>query len=378
MKELVSAPSNNSFFGNSTLSDMTDAYNSPTTTSEMEQLERKFDYTSAPSFVLSTMAIILNIFVINFYRKTEITVVPLLYSLIAAMDILCAVGTIYQYVTFQIYFERGEAFEVNAMIFLFMIQIGYRCSVFCNLVLAVTRTIMIFNPFYEIKIKTVKLVCVLYVVPGIALFGINTFSYCKEYKFGSKDLSYFEYVFNREFLFGSGLEDLLYDYVSKSETPLYVISIVPDLLAFIIPGIIVIATCVIQVRSIWKASKFSASFNQRHVTMTVLLMSTLFVVCNTPYSVYAAYILFSKQVPGESHSYVIILLATVFPLLNGALNPVILITRSCEMKRRFSKVLQKMKCGVGVGRLGRSGDTRATKRRETREIELGEPRKNGI
>ena len=316
---------------------------------DLERLGRKFDYICAPSILMSIMTITLNIFVIRFYRKTELTVVPLLYVLISAMDIVCAVGTVYQYITLGLYFHQGlqenVAFDVNAMIFFFLVQVSYRCSVFFNLLLAVSRTVMIWNPFCEINLKSVKLVSALYALPWIALFGMTTSYYCKKY-FGSEGFSYFEYVIDKELLFGDGLSDFYYSYVSKSETPVYIISILPELVAFIIPVIIVIITCIIQVVSLWKASRFTTNINQRHVTTTVLLMSTLFVICNTPFTVYGAYIVFAKKIPDASHEYLIITFATLLPLVNGAFNPVILITRSCEMRRRYWDVLQKMKCEV--------------------------------
>ena len=284
--------------------------------------------------------------------------VPLLYVLISVMDILCAVGTIYQYITLGLYFDQGlqenVAFDVNAMIFLFLMQVGYRCSVFFNLLLAVSRTIMIWNPFYEIDLKAVKLVSLLYALPWIALFGITTFYYSKKY-FGSEDLSYFEYVINTDLLFGDGLSDLYFNRVSTDETPVYVIRILPELVAFIIPVIIVIVTCIVQVISLWKANQSTTNINQRHVTITILLMSTLFVVCNTPFTVYGAYFLFTKKMPGASHEYLIITFATMLPLVNGALNPVILMTRSCEMRRRIWDVLQKMKSSRRVEGSGEIG-----------------------
>ena len=302
--------------------------------------------------------------------------VPLLYVLISVMDILCAVGTIYQYITLGLYFNQGlqenVPFDVNAMIFLFLIQVGYRCSVFYNLLLAVSRTIMIWNPFYEIDLKAVKLVSLLYTLPWIALFGITTFYYGKKY-FGSEDLSYFEYVINTDLLFGDGLSDLYFNRVSRAETPVFVIRILPELVAFSIPVIIVIVTCIVQVISLWKTSQSTTNINQRHVTITILLMSTLFVVCNTPFTVYGAYFLFTKKMPGASHKYLIITFATMLPLVNGALNPVILMTRSCEMRRRIWDILQKMRCGGGAEGSRRDIGAATT---ESNDLELEERTEN--
>ena len=146
-----------------------------------------YNYTSALTIPLCIMSITLNFFIIRFYWKSELTIVPLLYTLIASLDIICAIGVIYKCIAFSInpYDERinnfdrlinyntTDAFDVHAMIFYFLIRVSYRCSVFCNLVLAVSRTIMILKPFYHINLKMVKLACILSAVPWIVLNGIN-------------------------------------------------------------------------------------------------------------------------------------------------------------------------------------------------------------
>ena len=111
--------------------------------------------------------------------------VPLLYTIIALLDFLCAIGSFYKYVvvlleTFNIVEDR-TVLDVNAMIFFFLMQVSSRCSVFCNLVLAVSRTIMILDPFYQMNIKSLKLACILYCVPWIVLYGINVHVFHRPY-----------------------------------------------------------------------------------------------------------------------------------------------------------------------------------------------------
>ena len=133
-------------------------------------------YASAPSIFLSIMTITLNIFVIKFYWKKELTVVSLLYTFIALLDILTAIGIIHLNVIFLLYdkelISEGTG-NVNVIISSFFKEISYICSVFSNLVLAVSRTIMILKPFYQINSRRVQLACVLYSVPWIVLYGLN-------------------------------------------------------------------------------------------------------------------------------------------------------------------------------------------------------------
>ena len=319
-------------------------------------------YINTPGLALSIITITLNIFVIKFYWKSELNVVPLLYISIASLDILTALGTIHLNVLVLLknlngYFIDENGFDrsadVNLMIVTFFIQISCRCSVFCNLVLAVSRTVMILKPFYQINIKLVKLACVLYAVPWIFLYGLNVHEFYSDYANISA---------GGGFLMGMGLASKIWQALDKSNALDYdiinvmlnIVWILPDLFAFIVPVIIVTITCVIQMISLRRSSQFPTSSNQRHVTITVVLMSTVFVLCNTPLAAYMATYVVSymtrdpemiKAVIGEESEIfvaVITLFATVLPILNAALNPVIIISRSSGMRRKFTDSIQRM------------------------------------
>ena len=274
----------------------------------------------------------------------------LLYTLIASMDIFCASGTIYQFIIVGLQLQNKihlgvKAFDINAMVFLFFMQVGYRCSVFGNLVLAVSRTKTIFNPFYQISKKMVKKACTLYAVPLIVLYGITVYAYSDGLTYYHGKSTYFGYTFHYGYLIGSWLSFLVMDLFSFSsgrDSLRETLMALPDFIALITPVVIIVITCFIQIFSIWKANQFATSSNQRHVTITVLLMSTLFVVCNSPPCVYMAEWL-GMVGPSSSHENYSIVLGNVPPVVNGALNPVIIVSRSREMKRKFMNILQRMK-----------------------------------
>ena len=306
-------------------------------------------YSGAPSFLLSIMTITLNIFVIKFYWRSELGLVPLLYIFIASLDILSAIGIIYLCLTFVLdatdIIDDGD---VHLMILTFFKQISYRCSVFCNLVLAVSRTIMILKPFYHISINKVKLTCILYAVPWIVLYGFNVKQFYSAYT---------KWIHLNGFLMGAGFADRIT--LSGSDL-FFIVSILPDLVGFLVPVIIVLITCIIQVISLQRSNQFPTSLNQRHVTITVLMMSTLFVICNSVHCSYMITLvicilaenfdLSSELVNGKRFDFVTALSATALPILNAALNPVIIITRSSGMRRKFSDSLQRMLRWVRVRR----------------------------
>ena len=318
--------------------------------------QETYVYPSIPCILLSIMAITLNIFVINFYRKSQLTVVPLLYTLIATADIICAIGVIHKYFVALLFLKNyiGErTVDINAMIFFFLIQISCRCSVFCNLMLALSRTVMILNPFHRINVKAVKLASFLYILPWIVLNGININEFKTQYFCIMSDFGH---------LIGTGLGKKIYEtwpFTLDTHIRWYVAAMIPDFAAFVIPVIIVIITCIIQVISLHRSSQFPTSSNQRHVTITVLLMSTLFVLCNTPYSVYltSLYVFLSSRSFDlldkwtlDQFTLITLLFETLLPVFNTALNPVIIITRSCGMRRRFVESLQRLLIWVKIRR----------------------------
>ena len=316
--------------------------------------EEIYTYTSIPCLLLSIMTVILNIFLIRYYWKRELTIVSLLYTFIASLDTVCAIGVIYKYLVILLVIRENIteiSLQDQAKIFYFLIQVSYRCSVFCNLLLAVSRTIMILNPFYQINLKFVKLACILYAVPWIVLNGVNIDEF--------RDF-YYDKIYQYAFLIGAGLSikvGNIYPYYEDLLDVMYIIMMLPDFIAFIIPVIIVIITCIIQVISVWRSSQFPTSSNQRHVTITVLLMSTLFVICNSVHSGYLAtliaailardYDLNMALTTGNTFEVISMLSATLFPMLNAALNPVIIITRSSGLWRSFLDFWQTILRSVG-------------------------------
>ena len=325
----------------------------------MTQLEPYYD-TSIPSILLSFMTVILNIFVINYYRKSELTTVPLLYTSIAIADILCAIGVTHQAIAMSLFVKEvisEDTLSFNSMIFYSLIQISYRCSVFYNLLLAVTRTIMILRPFHQIKIGIVKAACILYVLPWVVLSVINMYQFHFTDKYQAK--TFVDQIYNNLLYMASGLGVLLNlsnPTADEYRVKFFTLVTLPDVISFLIPVMVITASCTIQVISLHRSSQFPASSNQRHVTITVTLMSTLFVLCNSAFYVYLTVMCvhFITDHPNveklrKDYTAKIAILGTVFPILNAALNPVIIVSRSSGLRVDFLNTIRG--CAQGQGRI---------------------------
>ena len=311
------------------------------------QLEPYY-YTSIPSILLSFMTVILNIFVINYYRKSELTTVPLFYTSIAIADILCAIGVTHQAIAMSLFVKEiisEDTLSFNSMIFYSLIQISYRCSVLYNLLLAVTRTIMILRPFHQIKIRIVKSACILYVLPWIVLTIINI----HQLHFSHKDqkTTFVYQIYSNLLYMASGLGVLLVSNPSTDQFKFFVLVTIPDEIAFLTPVVLITISCVIQVISLRRSNQFPASSNQRHVTITVILMSTIFVLCNSAFYMYTTVVSYLYMTNAsyvetllKNYTMNIAILGTVLPILNAALNPVIIISRSSGLRVEFLNIIR--------------------------------------
>jgi hypothetical protein len=330
-------------------SELTTTTSTTTTVALMEVLETYFTM-EIPSILLSIMTIILNTFVINCYRKIKLSLVPLLYTLIASMDIITAVAVIHQFAVFSLANKMAisdKARDVNAVVFYTLFQISYRLSVFLNLILAVTRTIRILRPFQDIKTHFVKLACIFYALPWIVMSVMNVYA-----EFSIFDGQFMEAVYTSYFSFGLFESLKKYDIFNDASDSAYFAHMAPDLLAFSLPAVIIIITCVIQVVSLRLSGQFIPSVKQRHVTTTVILMSSLFVICNSASCGYHLSYLICYIKSGEdnpllsqslkTHYMHLAVYETVLPILNAALNPVIIICRSSTLQKKFVVVIQSL------------------------------------
>ena len=147
-------------------------------TAEYREMLKPLFYTSIPCIPLSIMAITLDLFVINYYRKSKLTLVSLLYTLISVVDIITAIGLLHQSISVMLFTQGAislTTLDDNTYVFNPVFQLAYRTSVFYNLVLSVSRTIIMLQPFYRIKIRTVAVVCILDLVFWILIAGVDAF-----------------------------------------------------------------------------------------------------------------------------------------------------------------------------------------------------------
>ena len=297
------------------------------------------------------MTISLDLFVINYYRKSKLSLVSLLYTLISIVDIATAIGISHQSISVMLFTQGSislSTLDSNAYIFNPMFQLSYRTAVFYNLVLSVSRTVIMLQPFYRIKIKTVAVVCVLYLVIWIMIAGVDAYVFYLLQSAGLLGNISTIVLLYPTLNLGFGLSTFLG--LSLFGT------LAINIFSLLVPALIITLTCIIQVLILYRSRNVTSSVtNQRHVTITVIMMSTLFVICNSSLYLWYVYLMivvgdeYSIKMSTSAALYGI--LGTVFPILNAAFNPVIIISRCNGLRKSFIKTFPVFKKRISQRRV---------------------------
>ena len=304
------------------------------TTADLAVALEPYFITTAPCILLSFITVTLNIFVIDYYRRSRRSFVPLLYILISGVDILTAVGVIHQSVAVAL-FTRGviteRTLDHNTVFCYTLVSLCYKSSIFYNVVLAVSRTVMILKPFHQIRVKVVVVVCLVYNLMWVGLAGYDIHQSYVVFK----DFSYNVY-------FVSPVMGMELIHAVKKYPPLVGLSVMILLLVvpFLLPVLITMVTCILQVLSLHSPDMVTNN-NQRHVTITIILMSALFVICNSAFSIFILLFIFTDMT-GDNFVVYTVTFGTVLPILNAALNPVIIISRSKGLREGFTARVRRI------------------------------------
>ena len=133
----------------------------------------------------------------------------------------------------------------------------------------------------------------------------------------------------------------------------------------IVPVTTVLVCMIIQLHWLRKPTPSNASAqNQRHVTVTIMLLTGIFFVCNVPYTVMMVsfYIIRIILLAGElSSSFYIIraMTCTTLPLINAVVNPAILINRCAALKASMLNIMRWCLRVVSTAVQRRPGDNEA-------------------
>jgi len=308
---------------------------------EILKISRKvFDPLFPYNTLLSVPALILNSFVIFHYLPQRNKFVPSTYLLISSCDCLMTLGILLQALLLQLLYSTTLVESWPLLLSVAVIGLALRCSVFGSVLLAVARTIKIVSPFYPIKRK-VALGCVV----SYTAFWVGVASY-DVYTLASSTMEDVDLYTTSPFLgkeaatkisvAGCSDEECVQSEGNEMLGRRLTFSL--SILGFVVPCVIVLVCMVLQVAWLRRPSPGDAA-SQRHVTITILLLTAVFFVCNSATSIWFVLdkitdvLESTRRVSRVLYFMLVGMTITTVPLLNAVLSPLIIVLRSAQLKK---------------------------------------------
>lgn len=222
-------------------------------------------------------------------------------------------------------------------------SLSQHCSVLYNIVLAVLRTINIYFPFYRAKKRV--MMCFLATFPFIYL--IVTIYELYFYR-GESYFALFSYLVIMPAV-GASLTwsiNLKLEDMSLEPLPEYSHVIVSLLIPFVLPSLISVVCFALQARKLLKKnvdlnkSKVNQA-KQRDITLTILMLTVTFFICNTTFFSTALVLIFGmdnweRQYEGKIITMMYVT-STVLPFINSLINPLIFLGRGATLRQFLYK-----------------------------------------
>ncbi|XP_063693692.1 uncharacterized protein LOC134825446 [Bolinopsis microptera] len=293
-----------------------------------------------------------NYFVFKYYSTSRTKLVSMLYSSIAIVDSIGSLTALLQVVSFLLVeykVERNtsridkDMFGVYLYLLVTLFSVTSRVSCFLNAVLAVSRAIAVWKPFYRIKYKRVLISIILYssfwivfmIYVGIELFFLN-------------NRKAIECSTVNQCIVGMAPADLVYG----------IPYVVPTVVVMMALGVTMY--CLRRSRGMLHGKTVEEQRALREAAMsrttrTIIILSVVFLVCNVTFAVFGGVMFLYTTIHGEENInkdvYLILFFISHYTVVyfNAALNPAILIMRSTELtsftKFHFYEVMHRVSCG---------------------------------
>jgi hypothetical protein len=232
-----------------------------------------------------------------------------LFMTLNSFDLLVCVSNFSAMVMFQINLHSNEnkAAKTSYLTSCFFYSVAFDCTGFLTSLISVTRTIKVCRPFFSIKGAWTAASFLLYLLCSITR----------------------ELVINYQLFIKPKVENVAI--IVKYYPVLYALGTVSSTIAVVLSSIVTAYWLLSETRYKRKISK-----NNRHATITVLILSAVFFMINAIF-VSAAIISFCFNIEviefGKSwHTYRDIVFS-LSECLNSTINPMIYLTRKKEMRR---------------------------------------------
>jgi len=334
---------------------------------------------------LSMLCLFLNGSVLAFYYRKRERVIPLMYSLMSIADMVVPLGTCLTVNCLFLYtFLDSEsmpnsyinpAMQWSTYVAFFISSVAIRTSIFLNITMSIIRTIGICQPFIKIS-KILIIISLALWVAGWSATAIGEIlsvtKYCiNEYwsKFlNSSDFTpdnYKQGLYTWYFIFTplSGYF-MTVEYLGEKLTEVglwrdhghaeVVMAFVYLIITFVAPSIVTVLSMGIQLISlknssthvVGNAAQMSRNRNDKRLTKTIILLTTVFFICNTSSTCFIMIACYTSLLkhgdidePIDDDNVIRIFYHSMFfcqcvvPLINSTLNAFVMVMRGKTLKK---------------------------------------------
>ena len=282
---------------------------------------------------LGLQAVVMNLLVMCFYLKSYKKIVPFMYLLIACCDCLTGCAAVLMSLIFLLLDNDKDTALALIPPAYGIFSVTFKVSVFLNLAISIVRTINIYLPFHRMRIQEVA------IGTGVYTAGWAAYLVWEMVRWTS-----IHYTSLSNSVYSPGQYEPANNAGSFDNECRNIVLFIG--LPYLLPSLIVVFCMILQLKTILKTrlDKTSSSKTQRNITITILMLTAVFFVCNTAYIAYPLThcIRDDKEtgilLPAEMRKRFMIRHVTgvLCPFINAAVNPVILVARG-EALSKFLK-----------------------------------------
>ena len=294
------------------------------------------------NMVFVVFAITFNFSVSRFYRREIKKLIPFLYFSVSITDLITSLSCLSHPLIFALLLltDQGTLCSVLIISFYCISSTSIRAGVFYNLVLSVVRSLNIVNPFYQVKLGWIKIVCALYPVIWFIIAAYDIY-WVVDLGYLNFPVALFKYMIYMPMVSNGLASQLLGEDASYVEHIFFGMTI-----PFLIPAVIVIICFVFQIyhlsatRPLLKNNKKVIS---KRPAITIFQLTLLFLVCNL--SSTAVYIYFflpsgsEQRRTGANDARVMYVATCVLHVVNATFSPLIMILRGRSLKNTIKSQL---------------------------------------
>ena len=289
------------------------------------------------NITIGAVALALNIVIVCFYMKQYRQFVPSLYLLISSSDCLMVIFYVVGVasLTHACSAEKEENFTRGMKWSMFLsqalMQIFQIISIFVTVELAVARTIKTLNPFYDIRMS-----CAIGAIVVYGTYWVAMAVYDVIYESGQPDTieSFLHYGMVGRYTVVGIFKDTVQEPHQQHKWNKYLQFALLFVIPYAMPVAISFVCAVLMINEMRKPTPSKESdIKQKNVAVTVLLLTVCFAMFNSATTAFE-FVMWDGSVTSSLIKVRQVLWNTV-PLLNATCNPIILISRSQELRTGF-------------------------------------------